>query len=357
MSTGSASQSNMCGRLHGPRDLRVEPGDPPTDPPSGHVRVRITAVGICGSDLHTYRHGRIGDTTVESPVILGHEFGGVVDAVGQGDTIDGNQQPLHVGTRVAVDPAQPCGACKLCHLGHPNLCLHLKFCGQWPHDGALQGYLNVPAATCFAIPDTIDDANAALLETLGVAIHAVNLAHLTRGVTILGAGRVGLCILQIARVDGEVPIFVTDRQPQRLALAEQWGGSAINIDRSDPVETIRAATGGLGVDVAIEAANAGPAVQQAADVVRPGGRLVLVGIPDDDQLNMLHSTARRKGLTIRMSRRMKHTYPQAIGLMQDGIVDLTGMVTHRFPLDRAPEAFAMNDAYGDGVIKVMIEMP
>ena len=351
----SSSRTNTCVRLHGPCDLRIEQGDDPVDPPPGHVRLRVTAVGICGSDMHTYHEARIGDTVVQSPLILGHEFGGTVDAVGD-QAIDPNGQPIEVGARVAVDPAHPCESCRLCRLDHPNLCLDLKFLGHWPDDGALQQCLTIPAANCHRIPDSIDDAGAALLETLGVAIHATNLAHLTAGgVAILGAGPIGLSIAQMVRANGGSPVFVTDRLPHRLALAERWGATPIHIDEGDPTAVIHDAMAGRGVDVVIEAAWAGDAVRQAADIVRPGGRLVLVGIPDDDTLNMPHGTARRKGLTIRMARRMKHTYPLAIDLMQRGVIDLSDLVSHRFPLEQTPEAFELNDAYRDDVVKVIIE--
>jgi L-iditol 2-dehydrogenase len=344
-------------RLHGPRDLRVESIPQPGAPGPGQARLRVTAVGLCGSDLHSYLDGRIGDTTIQQPLILGHEFGAVVDAIGP-DALDGNFEPLLPGTRVAVDPAQPCGRCEMCEHGHPNLCRRLHFCGSFPDDGSLCEWMLMPAHTCFPIPDSIDDAGAALLEPLGIAIHAIDLAKLQVGntVAILGAGCIGLYCLQLAKLSGAHPIFVIDQYDWRLRVAERYGAIPINFTQSDPVRAVLAETGGRGVDVAIEAAWADHSVQWAAEMARLGGRLALVGIPGSDEFTLKHSTIRRKGLTIRAVRRMKHTYPRAIRLATAGLVDLNGVISHRFPLEQTPAAYAMNAAYEDEVVKVIIDV-
>ncbi|GIV76577.1 MAG: sorbitol dehydrogenase [Litorilinea sp.] len=354
----NTSQLMTAVRLYGPRDLRVDRVPHPGPPGPEQVLLRVTAVGICGSDLHTYQDARIGDTRLEAPLTLGHEFAGVVEAVGPGEALDGEFQPLQPGTRVAVDPAQPCGRCELCEQGHPNLCRRLHFCGLYPDPGSLSQWMHVPAHTCFPVPDSIDDACAALLEPLGVAIHATDLAKIrvADSVAILGAGPIGLCILQTVRASGAEPIFVVDQFPWRLAVAEELGGIPINFREQDPVEAVMAATNGRGVDVAIEAAWADHSIQQAAQMARLGGRLVLVGIPGDDRFALQHSVARRKGLTIRLSRRMKHVYPRAIRLVQSGKVNLQCLISHRFPLEQTPQAFALNDAYRDNVVKVVIEV-
>lgn len=344
-------------RLHGPRDLRVDQVPRPAPPGPGQALLRVTAVGICGSDLHSYLDGRIGDTTIQQPLILGHEFGGMVEAVGP-DAVDGNFEPLLPGTRVAVDPAQPCSRCEMCEQGHPNLCHRLHFCGSFPDDGSLCEFMLMPAHTCFPIPNAIDDAGAALLEPLGIAIHAIDLAKLqvANSVAILGAGCIGLYILQLAKLSGADPVFIVDQFPWRLKLAEQYGGIPLHFKESDPVRAVAAATAGRGVDVAIEAAWADHSVQQAAEMARLGGRVVLVGIPGSDKVEIKHSTIRRKGLTIRAARRMKHTYPRAIHLATQQMIDLNGMISHRVPLERTPEAYAMNVEYADEVVKVMIDV-
>lgn len=357
LKANGVERTMLAVRLYGPRDLRVERVSRPEAPGPGRVLLRVTAVGVCGSDIHTYQDARIGDTVVETPLILGHEFAGVIEAIGP-DSYDGNFEPLHVGERVAVDPAQPCGRCEMCEQGHPNLCHRLHFCGTYPDAGSLSEYMVMPAHSCFPIPAEMDDATAALLEPLGIAIHAIDLAklHVADSVAILGAGPIGLYLLQMAKLSGAAPIYIIDQFPWRLEMAERYGGIPINFKETDPLAAIKTATGGRGVDVAIEAAWADHSIQWAAEMARLGGRVVLVGIPGPDKLEMKHSTARRKGLTIRLSRRMKHVYPRAIKLATSGAVDLTGIVSHHFRLSETPQAYALNERYGDGVVKIVIDV-
>jgi L-iditol 2-dehydrogenase len=215
----------------------------------------------------------------------------------------------------------------------------------------------MPARSCYPLPDAIDDTQGALIEPLGVAIHAIDLARVRLGdtVAIVGAGPIGLLLLQLARLAGAAVVFVSDPLGPRLALAERWGGRPVRGDRDDPAVTVMRETGGRGVDVAIEAAWADASIEQAAAMARLGGRLILVGIPGDDRLAMRHSTARRKGLTVRLCRRMKHVHRRAMDLVLRGRVDLAGLVSHRFPLAQAAEAFRMNAAYENGVVKVMVD--
>jgi L-iditol 2-dehydrogenase len=338
--------------------MRIEELPRPGRPGPGRALLRVKAVGICGSDLHTYRHAQIGDTRIGGPLILGHEFAAVVEEVGEGG-LDGEFKPLVPGTRVAVDPAQPCEHCEWCERGDPNLCVNLRFCGLWPDHGALCQWIDVPARCCFPLPDVLDDAAGVLLEPLGVAIHTADLAKIRVGhrVAILGAGPVGLCILQLVRLAGADAVYVSDRLPWRLELARQFGATAAwQCDEVDPVAAVREATGGRGVDVAIEAAWCDESVAQAAEMLAYGGRLMVVGVPDDDHLLLKHSTARRKGLSIVMVRRMKLMYPRSIRLAEHGAVDLAPLVSHRFPLQRAAEAFAANADYRPGIVKVIVDV-
>ena len=346
----------LAARLHGPRDLRVERVPVPGPPGPGQALLRVKTTGVCGSDLHLYQDARIGTTPIEAPFVIGHEFSAVVEAAEPG-ALDGWHQPLAIGTRVAVDPAQPCGHCELCDLGHPNLCVNLHFCGNYPDAGSLCEWLHMPARSCYPLPDAIDDTLGALVEPLGVAIHAIDLARIRLGdtVAIVGAGPIGLLLVQLARLAGASVVFVSDPLGPRLALAERWGGRPVPCDRDDPAVAVVRDTGGRGVDVAIEAAWADASIEQAAAMARLGGRLILVGIPGDDRLAMRHSTARRKGLTVRLCRRMKHVHRRAMDLILRGRVDLAGLVSHRFPLAQAAEAFRMNAAYEDGVVKVMVD--
>ena len=352
----SAWQTPSTGTLRRASNMRVETVPHPGLPGPAQVLLRVRVTGICGSDLHSYADARIGDTEAKTPLILGHEFSAAVEEVGM-DSLDGCFEPIRPGTRMAVDPAQPCGRCEFCEKGHPNLCRRLHFCGNYPDGGSFCEWMHMPARSCFPVSDAIDDLEAALLEPLGVALHAVDLARIriSDSVAVVGAGPIGLLILQVVKLAGADPIFVSDKFPWRLALAEQYGGIPISCDDEDAVRRVQRETRGRGVDVAIEAAWADDSVEQACATARLGGRVVLVGIPSEDRLSLKASTARRKGLTILMSRRMKHIYPRAIHMVERRMVDLRGLVSHRFPLASAPDAFALNASYRDQVVKAVIE--
>ncbi len=345
-------------KLYGAKDLRLDDVNDPPAPGAGEVLIRVGAVGICGSDLHMYEDGRIGDTDYDGALIIGHEFMGEVLAVGE-DARDGNYEPLKVGQRVAVDPSTPCWHCEMCEKGHPNICPNHTFYGVYPTDGALQECMVVTARNCFPMPDDVSDGAGTLLETLGVAVHALDLAKIKIGdtVAVIGSGPVGLLILQLVKLAGASKIYAFDKFDWRVEKARELGATTTwNVNEVDPVSVLNDVTEGRGVDVAIEAAWADHSIQMAADMARLGGRLVLVGIPGNDQLHMQHSTARRKGLTIRMARRMKHTYPRAIELATSGRVDLEGLISHHVPLAEAPEAFKMNAEYAEGVHKIIVDV-
>ncbi|MCS7337672.1 MAG: alcohol dehydrogenase catalytic domain-containing protein [Verrucomicrobiae bacterium] len=353
---GVTRQTMRAARLHGPGDLRVDAVRRPAAPRRGEALLRVSVTTLCGSDLHSFLDGRIGDTPVPEPLILGHEFSAVVEAVGP-EAIDGFGKPLRPGARVAVDPAQPCSRCDMCEQGHPNLCRNIRFCGVYPVNGSLCEWIVMPSRCCFPVPGEIDDETAALLEPLGVAIHAIDLAKIRPGssVAVIGAGPIGLLIAAVAKLAGAEPVYVSEKLPWRLALAHKSGAVPIDPTKQDPVQRVLDETRGHGVDVAIEAAWGAEAIDQAVHMARPGARVVLVGIPRDDRLELTHSVARRKGLTILLSRRMKHCYPRAISLATSGNLRLRELITHRFPLSRAREAFSLNAEYRDNVVKVAIK--
>ncbi len=345
-------------RLHGARDLRLEELPEHPAPNAGEALIQVRAVGICGSDLHMYQDGRIGDTAFTSPLIIGHEFMGEVIAVGN-DARDGNQQPLQPGQRVAVDPQTPCYHCEACEQGHPNLCLNHTFAGVFPDNGALQERMIVRARNCFPLPDSISDAGGALLEPLGIALHSLNLSKvgLAHSAAVIGCGPVGLLIIRLLKLAGASPIYAFDCFPWRVEKALELGADqAWVVGEHDAVKQVMDATGGRGVDVAFEAAWADKTVQQAADMARYGGRVILVGIPGDDNLQLQHSTARRKGLTLKLVRRMKHTYARTIHMAAKGMVDLDALVSHTVSLDETAAAFERNIAYEPGVQKMVVKM-
>lgn len=327
-------------RLHASTDLRLH-DEPRPDPLPGEKLIRVKAVGVCGSDLHWFSEGGIGDAVLEHPLVLGHEFAG----------------ELEDGQRVAIDPAIPCGRCESCRHGHPNLCPDVRFAGHGEIDGALREYVAWNEKCLFPITDSLTFADGAMLEPLGVAIHSVDLAHLKAGMTVgvFGCGPIGLLIIQLAKLSGAVNIVATDKFAHRVDAAKALGAHhAILVEDRLEGSAIRAATNGRGVDVAFEVAGDQCAVEDAFAAVLPGGKVILAGIPGDDKTSFSASLARRKGLTIKLVRRMKHTYPRAIELVSKGLVDVRSLVTHCFPLEQAAEAFRMAERR-EG-LKIIIEV-
>jgi L-iditol 2-dehydrogenase len=317
------------------------------------VLLNIAAVGICGSDHHYYNEGAIGGAVVQEGMIIGHEFSARVAELGAG------VQHLAVGQLVAVEPAISCGTCEFCKKGHPNLCPNVLFVGSPDHTGAMAEQLLMPAENCFPLPEDVNAIEGAMLEPLGVAIHTVDLAHLKVGetVAVLGAGPIGLLIAALARLSGASAVYMTEPVGYRRAFAEAYAADCtFDPAREDVVAAILNATEGRGVDVAFEAAGAAETPDQAAKVARPGGKVVVAGIPDDDTMTMTASVIRRKGLTIKLVRRMKHTYPRAIQLVASGAVDVAALVTHVFPLESIGRAFEVVDGYNDGVLRAVIDI-
>ena len=338
-------------RLYGPRDIRLDDLPCPA-PAEGQVLVRVRAVGLCGSDLHYYTDGRIGDTVMSEPLILGHEFAGTIEAIGPG--VHG----LETGALVAVDPAIPCGHCEFCEAGHPNICPTVRFCGTPPTDGALCEYIAWPARLVFPLPPRIDATEGALLEALGVALHAVDLGkvRLASRVAVLGQGPIGLLVARLAKLSGAVEVYTSEVNPTRLAASPSFGADVVIDARvEDPVARVKALTGVRGVDVVFEAAGSLVTPQQAVDMVKPGGTVVIVGINPDDRIPLKHTAARRKGVTIRMCRRMKHVYRRGIDLVTHELVDLKPLVTGRYPLAGAGDAFALLAQQDPAAIKLIVE--
>ncbi len=337
--------------LYGPRDIRVETVAD-AEPGPGSVLLEVTAVGICGSDLHTYLFGNVGGVAPEQPLTLGHEAAGIVLATGPG--VEGD---LQVGQRVAIDPAIACGVCERCLAGDPHLCERLMFMGLYPYHGALRQRMLYPAKTCVPVPDTITDIGAAMLEPLGVALHAIRLAQIQVGddVAVIGCGAIGLLLVRLARLAGARRIFAADRYAWRLALAANYGADMLlKADEVDVVQEVMRVSGRRGVDVAIEAAWADATANQCVEMARHGGRVVIVGIPVEDFITFRASAARRKELAILSSRRMKHTYPAAIALAQEGKVDLDALASHTFTLEQTLTAFEIAATYTDEVIRAIV---
>jgi len=321
-------------RLHGVRDVRMHTEAVPAVG-AGEELVRVTAVGLCGSDLHWFTEAGIGDARLTRPVVPGHEFAGVIEG------------GARHGQRVAVDPALPCLRCEMCLGGYRNLCPDVVFAGHGGQDGGLQQYLAWPSWALHPLPDTMTAIDGAVLEPLGVALHALDLGHLKIGSTIavVGAGPIGLLLMQAAKRAGAARVVVVEPLAHRRDAAKRLGADIL-LDVDEVPDDI-------GADAVFEMAGSDAAVEIALRAARPGARVVLGGIPDGDRTSFQASLARRKGLTLLLVRRMNEAYPRAIRLVEQGLIDISSIVSHRYPLERAAEAFAVAaDRQG---LKVVIE--
>ncbi len=340
--------------LTGIRELELREAPEPGPPAAGEVQIRLTHIGVCGSDVHYYTEGRIGSQVVQYPYRVGHECAGVVEAVGSGVT------GMEPGTRLAIDPAMPCWRCDQCRRGRENTCSDLGFLGTpGQAEGCLCDRIRMPATSCFPIPDSLSLEEAAFCEPLSIGIYALGLAGLPAEarIGILGCGPIGLSVLLPALAGGVGAAYVTDRLDARVLLAEQQGAVwAGNPDADDVVAAIGQREP-EGLDVVFECCGQQEAVDQALRLLRPGGKLVLIGIPPIlEHWSFATDLTRRKELVIQNVRRQRGCVQTAIDMLAQQHIDVRPLVTHRFPLEQTREAFELVDAYSEGVVKAMVEL-
>ena len=332
---------------------RMEMRDVPTPQVADDrgVLIRMGAVGVCGSDVHYYLRGKIGSQVVTYPFPVGHECAGTVEAVGAGVS------RVRPGDRVAVDPAMPCGTCDQCQVGRPHTCRRLRFLGcpgQAP--GCLSEYIVMPETSCYPIQDKTTLEQAAVSEPLSIGVYAVRLAGLSAGakVGILGCGPIGLSVMLPASVEGAGAIYMTDKIDARLQVARSAGADWTgNPDTQDVVGDVRAIEPGQ-LDVVFECCGDQGALDQAVDLLRPGGKLMIVGIPQDNTISFNISALRRKEVCIQNVRRQNGCVQPTLGLLETGRIHVDFMITHRFTFDQVNDAFDLVADYRDGVVKAMI---
>ncbi len=323
----------------------------PAPPGPGEVLLRIEEVGICGSDLHYYRTGRIGSQVMSFPTTLGHECAATVEAVGEGVA------RLRPGDRVAVDPAISCGTCDQCRCGRLHTCRHVKFmavAGQLP--GCLCEFAVMPEACCFLISDTWTWGQGVMMEPFAICLYAAKLAGDLTGqaVGILGAGPIGLCLLTALNARGPSHVVVTEPLTWRRRHAQNLGAEWTGDPRDPEWEAEVAEQHPEGLDVVFECAGEPSAYDDALRLLRPGGRLFVLGIPEHDRMSFDADLLRRKELSIHMVRRQNDCTHEALELAEARGIDFEPMITHRFPLDQAQKAFDTVADYRDGVVKALI---
>ena len=359
-SASPGSRSSRTSVLSGTRTLGWTARDVAAPGPL-EVRVQVRRVGVCGSDVHYYTHGRIGKFVVEGPLVLGHEVSGVVEAVGEGVT------RVQAGDRVALEPGVPCRRCAYCKTGAYNLCPDMTFMATPPVDGALSEYVVWPEDFVFPVPDSVSDDAAALLEPLAVGVWAARKGGVVPGqsVAVFGAGPIGCTTIQAAKVAGATTIVAVDLEDFRLDLARRVGAThTFNARLGDPLAFIReltAAQTGLplshaGVDVSFETAGSLPTTRLSLAAPRPGGVTVLVGLPPDPEVSLDIVSAASREVSIRGVFRYANCYPAAVALVASGAVDLDALVTHRYDFAQTPEAFEFAEREKRASMKVMIDV-
>jgi L-iditol 2-dehydrogenase len=339
----SGNGSNRAAVLHGPHDVRVEERAVP-EPGPREVLVEIAAVGVCGSDIHYYEHGRIGSFVVREPMVLGHESAGRVVALGA------EASRHRVGDRVTLEPGVPCGHCRECRAGRYNLCQDVRFFATPPIDGAFANYVTIHEDFAFALPDSVSDEEGALMEPLSVAVWACQKAGVRAGdrVLVTGAGPIGQLSAQTARAFGATEITVTDVNPHRLELAARTGATRTLDVREQPLED-----SGVEADALIECSGHPSSLTAGIAALRPAGTAVLVGMGPDEEGTLPIALIQNREIWITGTFRYANTYPTAIALAAAGRVDLKAIITGHFGLDDAEAA--LNAGREDPTaVKVMV---
>jgi L-iditol 2-dehydrogenase len=322
---------------------------PIQDPAPGEVQVRIEAVGICGSDLHAYTDGHVGSTANVYPMVLGHEPAGTIVKTGPGVT------GLAAGDRGALEPALYCYHCEFCLGGHHNVCANLRFLSNPHHAGFFRELVNLPAANFHPIPAAMSFSEAALAEPLAIALHSLHLASIraSETVAVIGAGPMGLLTIAALRAANAERIWSIEPVAHRRELARGLGAAAA-FEPGEAVEEIVAATGGRGVDCAIDCAAGAETTNQAIQITRNAGRVALTGIHSTPLVAMDGSAMRRKELTIFNVRRSNGETGEALELLHSDPEWFRPLLTHTRPMDRIDEAFAIASQYRDGVGKMIV---
>jgi L-iditol 2-dehydrogenase len=348
---------NKAAVLYGPRDIRIEERSI-SIPESDEVLIKSTHVCICATEVKYWYYG-MPKVPAGTKVVQGHELSGVVEDVGK----EVKNKSL-VGAKVAVDPSLWCGACDMCKAGMSNLCRELQFMSLPPVDGGFQQYYKVPERNVHTVPDDMLSEWACMAEPVNVGINAINVATKIVGsiagktIAIVGAGSQGLYLMQTAKVLGDPDkIYAIEPLEYRRKLAKELGADEVmDPENEAPTEKIMDLTDGMGVDVAFEVAGEGDSYQIAADIAKLAGTVVIVGIPaHQDYIPIQAVTARRSGLTLAFVRRFNpKDFPQAVDMIASGKVEVSKLITHRFPMDEITPAFHMLHEYADNAVKIII---
>lgn len=319
---------------------------------SNDVKIKMAVLGICGSDIHYYTSGQIGSQKVEYPFTVGHEGAGVVVEVGPKVT------RVKPGDTIAVDPAMPCWECDQCRAGRHHTCRNLRFLGcPGQAEGCLMEYIVMPEDSCFPLTGKLTADHGSISEPLAIGVYAVRKSDGVKGLNIgiFGFGPIGMSVMLAAKAQKAASIYVTDKIDARLAIAsKERAAGTFNPLKENITEKIKQKEN-LGLDIVFECCGQQEAFDQAIEVLKPGGKLVVVGIPEFDRWSMAVDDTRRKEISLQFIRRQVGCVEDSLEMMKNGIINIDNMITHRFPFDRTKEAFDLVAGYRDGVMKAMID--
>jgi L-iditol 2-dehydrogenase len=319
---------------------------------SKDVKIKISVVGICGSDIHYYTQGQIGSQVVQYPFTVGHEGAGIVVETGK------DVKKVKAGDMIAIEPAMPCWECDQCLAGRHHTCRKLRFLGcPGQAEGCLMEYIVMPEESCFPLYGRLTPDHGSISEPLAIGVYAVKKSGGVRdqNVGILGYGPIGMSVMLAARAEGAGSFSVSDKIQPRLARALKEGASLMfNPEKEDFTAMLKQHIP-LGLDVVFECCGQQEAFDQAIDILKPGGRLIVVGIPEFDHWSMSAEVTRRKEISLQFIRRQVDCVDTALEMMENGKISIDNMVTHRFSFDKTKEAFDLVAEYGDGVMKAMID--
>ena len=326
-----------------PSPVLIKPND---------VKIRMSVLGICGSDIHYYTQGQISSQKVKYPFTLGHEGAGVVVEVGQ------SVKRVKPGDAIAIDPAMPCRECDQCLSGRHHTCRKLRFLGcPGQAEGCLMEYIVMPEENCFPLTGKLTPDHGSISEPLAIGVYAVKKSGGVKGlkIGILGYGPIGMSVMLAAKAEGADSFYITDKIDPRLSIAVKEGATfTSNPLKEDVVEKVLQKAK-LGLDVVFECCGKQEALDQAIEVLKPGGRLIVIGIPEFDRWSMNVETTRRREISLQFIRRQVDCVELALEMMKKGKINVGNMVTHRFPFDKTKEAFDLVADYKDGVMKAMID--
>lgn len=314
------------------------------------ILVKMEAVGICGSDLHYYSHGKIGDFVVDFPFILGHECAGTIVETGA------EVKNLAVGDRVALEPGVPCGQCEFCMSGKYNLCPDVKFFATPPYHGCLQNYVSHKASFAFKLPDHVSSTEGALAEPLAIGINAVQTGEVKLGdtVVIFGAGCIGLVSLLSAKASGATDVIVIDVVDKRLDVANSMGATTINAARENVIDRVNELTRNKGARVVIDCAGNNITLAQTVQVAKAGGTIVWVGMATDEINGLQLGPISAKELTIKSIFRYRNLYPTTIAAIADGKIDISGIISNKYKFEDTPQAYQETLKNVSNIVKSVI---